>query len=169
MLHVILVECALELMPPELVATKLVQKQAKQRGKKPQQLLLDQSRHGQLMTNLEDGEKRGRPDIVFLSLLSLLESPLCKEGLLSVHLHLQDGKIIELDPEVRLPRNYDRFLGLFEQLLLSSRVPPKNKPLLWESDQTLFELVSSLKRGQKEALTIQKRQLCRKLVSALTY
>ncbi|MHA1288609.1 MAG: 16S rRNA methyltransferase, partial [Candidatus Thorarchaeota archaeon] len=99
MLHMILLECAMELVPSEISALKQIQKHAARRGKKSIELLLDQSHHGREMTRLEDGLQRGRPDIVFHSLMSILETPLCKSGNLTVHLHLQDGRIIEVNPE----------------------------------------------------------------------
>ena len=153
MLHVILLDCALELVPRELTSLKQIQKHATRRGKKPNELLLDQTHHGQSMTKLSDGERRGRPDITFLSLMSLLETPLCKEGLLSVHLHLQDGRIIEVRSDVRLPRNYDRFVGLMEQLLLKGRVPPTGDSLLHISEVSLGNLISKLKDRTNEAMT----------------
>lgn len=148
MLHVILLDCALELVPSEISSMKQVQKHAARRGKKPTELLLDQSHHGRAMTKVSDYERRGRPDITFLSLLSILETPLCKEGLLSVHLHLQDGRIVEVRSDVRLPRNYDRFVGLMEQLLSSGRVPPKGDALLQMIDKSLGDLVKDLNARQ---------------------
>ena len=150
----ILLECALELVPSQLSALKQVQKHAARRGKKPIEILLDQSHHGREMTRLEDGLQRGRPDIVFHSLMSILETPLCKSGNLTVHLHLQDGRIIEVNPEVRLPRNYDRFVGLFEQLLVKGQVPIEGTPLLNITKKSLTNLVTELKKGASEALSI---------------
>ncbi len=106
------------------------------------------------MPKLEESERRGRPDITFLSLMSILETPLCKEGLLSVHLHLQDGRIIEVKPDVRLPRNYERFVGLMEQLLLKGRVPPQGDTLLHISELTLDDLLLKLKAGSDNAMTL---------------
>ncbi|MHA1965970.1 MAG: 16S rRNA methyltransferase [Candidatus Thorarchaeota archaeon] len=154
MLHIILLDCALELMPREITSLKQIQKHATRRGKKPTELLLDQTYHGQSMTKLSQSERRGRPDITFLSLLSILETPLCKESLLSVHLHLQDGRIVEIQPDVRLPRNYDRFVGLMEQLLLKGRVPPQGDPLLHFSEVSLENLLSKLKEGSDNAMTL---------------
>jgi len=145
MLHLILLDCALELVPSEISSMKQIQKHASRRGKKPNELLLDQTFHGQAMTKLSEHERRGRPDITYLSLMSILETPLCKEGLLRVYLHLQDGRIVEVNSEVRLPRNYDRFVGLVEQLLYTGRVPPKGDPLLQIIDKTLDALISDLK------------------------
>jgi rRNA small subunit pseudouridine methyltransferase Nep1 len=147
MLHMILLECALELVPSELSSLKQIQKHAARRGKKPTEILLDQTHHGREMTRLEDGLQRGRPDIVFHSLMSLLETPLCKSGDLTVHLHLQDGRIIEINPEVRLPRNYDRFVGLFEQLLLKGQVPVEGPPLMNITPKSISSLISELKKN----------------------
>ncbi len=154
MLHIILLDCAVELVPRELTSLKQIQKHATRRGKKPNELLLDQTHHGQSMTKLSDGERRGRPDIAFLSLMSILETPLCKEGLLSVHLHLQDGRIIEVQPDVRLPRNYDRFVGLMEQLLLMGRVPPTGDTLLHIREISLEDLLLKLKAKSNDAMTL---------------
>ena len=82
MLHIILLDCALELVPSEISSMKQIQKHATRRDKKTTEILLDQSHHGRAMTKLSDYERRGRPDITFLSLMSILETPLCKEGLL---------------------------------------------------------------------------------------
>ncbi len=154
MLHIILLDCALELVPREITTLKPIQKHAARRGKKPSELLLDQTHHGQSMVRLSQSERRGRPDITYISLLSILETPLCKEGLLTVHLHLQDEQIVEIQPDVRLPRNYDRFVGLMEQLLLEGRVPPQGDPLLRLVDISLEDLITKLKAGNKTVLTV---------------
>ncbi len=154
MLHVILLECAIELVPRELTSLKEIQAHARRRRKKPGQLMLDQTLHGRAMTRLDSMEKRGRPDITFLSLLSVLETPLCKAGLLTVHLHLVDGRVIEISPDVRLPRNYDRFVGLFEQLLMNGRIPPEGEPLARVIDTSLPDLVSNFAAGSGESLVL---------------
>jgi rRNA small subunit pseudouridine methyltransferase Nep1 len=154
MLHIILLECALELIPPQLTSLKVIQKHASRRKKKPNEILLDQTHHGQAMTILEKHEKRGRPDIVFLSLLTILETPLCKEGLLKIYLHLLDGTIIEVNPSVRLPRNYDRFVGLIEQLLQNGKVPLDGIPLLTVTEINLSTLLSEIEKNTEKPVII---------------
>lgn len=154
MLHIVLLECPLELIPPELTRLKEIQRFASLKGKKPQEVLLDQTHHGRSMTRLQDSDRRGRPDIVFLSLMSMLESPLCKEGLLTIHLHLRDNRIVEIRPDVRLPRNYERFVGLMEQLLTVGSVPPEGPSLMKLTRQRLPELISELSGEENNALTI---------------
>jgi rRNA small subunit pseudouridine methyltransferase Nep1 len=154
MLTVILLDCALELVPSEISSFKEIQKMASRKGKKPNEILLDQTYHGRAMTKLDNSDRRGRPDIVFHSLVTLLETPLCKEGLLQVYIHLQDGRIIEMRPDVRLPRNYDRFVGLIEQLLILGRVPSEGESLLQISKLTLSSLLSKLKAGHSDIKAI---------------
>lgn len=154
MLDVILLDCSLELVPSGISSYKEIQTQASRRRKKANEILLDQTYHGRAMTKLQQGDRRGRPDIVFHSLVTLLETPLCKEGLLGVYLHLQDGRVIDVNPEVRLPRNYDRFVGLMEQLLVEGRVPIEGEPLLQITNMNLSSLISKLKDRHSETKAI---------------
>ena len=45
-------------------------------------------------------------------LLTLLDSPLNKAGLLQVYIHTVKGVLIEVHPGVRIPRTFKRFSGL---------------------------------------------------------
>jgi len=45
-------------------------------------------------------------------LLTLLDSPLNKAGLLQVYVHTTKGVLIEINPHVRIPRTFKRFSGL---------------------------------------------------------
>ena len=45
-------------------------------------------------------------------LLTLLDSPLNKAGLLQVYIHTAKGTLIEVNPSVRIPRTFKRFSGL---------------------------------------------------------
>lgn len=58
-----------------------------------------------------------RPDITHQCLLTLLDSPLNKAGLLQVYVHTVKGVLIEINPHVRIPRTFKRFSGLMVQLL----------------------------------------------------
>ena len=55
--------------------------------------------------------------------------------------HTIDDQVIDMDPRVRLPRNYDRFIGLLEQLYDEKSVPPSEQPLLRIRQCTLPKLV----------------------------
>lgn len=138
MLTVVLAESALEPIPKQLWKHPLIRRYAQKREKNPRFLLLDRSYHHAAMKTLPEAEKRGRPDIVHFSLLELLGSPLCKEGLLQVYVHTINDSAISVSKETRLPRNYNRFVGLIEQLLEAKQIPPKGSPLLTLAESTPF-------------------------------
>jgi len=143
--HLILAESALELIPPEIWHHPAIHNYARKRGKRPSELVLDISMHYPAMKKLPDFLKRGRPDIVHYCLLLALDSPLNKENLLCTIVHTYQDKTIYIDPSTRIPRNYNRFIGLIEQLLVLGKVPPKSeKPLLWVKSKSLEELIREI-------------------------
>jgi rRNA small subunit pseudouridine methyltransferase Nep1 len=145
-LNLVLAESALETIPRQLWRDPLIRRYAEKKGKEAQFLLLDRSYHHAAMKNLPWSEKRGRPDIVHFSLLEALGSPLNKEGLLQVYVHTISNCIISIKPETRLPRNYDRFVRLFEQLFKLGQIPSNGPPLLTLTENTnLPRLVKKIK------------------------
>ncbi len=168
MLHLILLESALELVPREIIRHPAVLKNARRRKKKPTETLLDVSLHYHAMKTLPDREKRGRPDIVHVSLLNALESPLNKEGKLRIYVHTYDGHIIFIKPETRIPRNYNRFVGLMEQLLTKGRVPPDAEdPLIYVKTITLEELLSKI--GKKGLILLRENGEYKKPINIVKY
>jgi len=155
LLILVLAESALETVPERLWTHRSVQRYAKLRRKPPQRVLLDRSYHHAAMKRLEQSEKRGRPDIVHFALLEALGSPLNKEELLQVYVHTIDDYVIAVDPTVRLPRNYNRFVSLIEQLFEFGRVPPqpREKSLLILKRQKLPELIREIKPSYVLALS----------------
>jgi rRNA small subunit pseudouridine methyltransferase Nep1 len=65
-------------------------------------------------------------------LLTLLDSPINKAGKLNIYIHTAKGVLIEVNPQVRLPRTFKRFAGLMVQLLqrYNIRSNESNEPLL---------------------------------------
>lgn len=142
----VLVESALETIPKQLWNHPAVQKNSKQRRKPPSAILLDRSYHHSAMKTLAQAEKRGRPDIVHFAMLEALGSPLNKEKLLQFYVHTLNDYVIRVNPETRLPRNYNRFVSLVEQLFEFGKVPPKSSetPLLALRQQTLTHLMTEI-------------------------
>jgi len=143
MLHLIIADSELELVPEKIRDHPSVVNYAKRRGKKSDEVLLDSTYHHSALKLLEDGERRGRPDIVYLCLLNALESILNKEGKLRVYVHTRNNEIIYIKPETRLPRNYNRFVGLMESLFKKKAVP-ENLELLKIKEGTLSELIEEI-------------------------
>lgn len=148
MLTLILAESSIERIPPQLVRHPSVIAHARRKNREPSSMILDRSYHHSAIGAVERGDpsgdflKRGRPDIAFHVLLQALGSPLNREGLLRTYVHTINDNVIDVDPHVRLPRNYDRFIGLLEQLHEEKSVPPGEQPLLSIRKCTLPELVS---------------------------
>ena len=121
----IIAEAALELVPNELQRNKDIVNHAMRVNRKPSEILLDRSYHHNSMLKLKDGWKRGRPDLVHISLLSVTSTPLYREGLLDLYLHTIDDKVLLLK-NVRLPRTYARFEGLIIDLFKKKRITANN-------------------------------------------
>ncbi|MCJ7634937.1 16S rRNA methyltransferase, partial [Candidatus Bathyarchaeota archaeon] len=104
----------MELVPKNLWGHPSVSKRARLLRKNASNMLLDRSYHHAAMLSIEDNKKRGRPDIIHFCLLNALGTPLSWEGQLQTIVHTREDKVISVQPETRLPRNYDRFVGLIE-------------------------------------------------------
>jgi rRNA small subunit pseudouridine methyltransferase Nep1 len=144
LLILILAESALEPIPQGLWRHPAIKRHSKRHEKPPGLILLDRSYHHFAMKNLKENEKRGRPDIVHFALLEALGSPLNKEGLLQVYVHTVNDYVITVNREARLPRNYNRFVGLMEQLFESGRVPSTGQTLLKLECKTLPKLLHEI-------------------------
>ena len=146
-LTLVLVESALQIVPPEIQSHAQIKRYAERREKKPGEVLLDRAFHHVAMQKLARRgyrvpvEKMGRPDIVHNVLLQIIETPLNWEGGLSVFVHTQDDYLISINPKIRLPKNYIRFVGLIEQLFAQKRVPDKGEPLMQVEKNNLQQLV----------------------------
>ncbi|MFX1284877.1 MAG: hypothetical protein ACFFB5_14545 [Promethearchaeota archaeon] len=143
---IIFFESALELIPKSLRKHPLIRKEW-QKGlrKKSRGILLDGAIHRPLLDSLEDAEKRGRPDIIHHSLLAIVYSPLFRDNKIHVIIHTRNDLCIEIPSHWRVPVNYNRFCGLFSQLLLKKRVPLSGEPILTVKHSSLFNLLDQFK------------------------
>lgn len=118
MLNFVLAESALELVPEEIRRTPSVAIDAKRREKDASEILLDRSFHQSAMGRLKDSEKRGRPDMVHVTLLSVTATPIYLDGRVKVYVHTNMDIVVELEPMTRIPKSYFRFRGLMEKALV---------------------------------------------------
>ena len=88
--------------------------------------------HKSLLLRLKADPSAYRPDITHQALLTLLDSPLNKAGLLQVYVQTEKNVLIEVNPSIRIPRTFPRFAGLAVQLLhkLKIRASDSNEYLL---------------------------------------
>jgi len=145
MLTLVLAEAELELVPRELTRHPAVIGHARQRGKQPNLMLLDSNYHHAAMNTLPEGRRRGRPDMTHLFLLTALESIASKQGNVRIIIHTRNDEMIAVSPETRIMRNYERFLGLFEQLFEKHIVPDEKHPLLQlQPNKSLHQIIDEL-------------------------
>ena len=117
MLNFVLAESALELVPKEIRGTPAVVSDSKRRNLDASGILLDRSFHHSAMLRLKDSEKRGRPDLVHGTLLSVTGTPLYLDGRVKVFVHTYNDLVVEVAPKTRIPKSYLRFRGLMEKVL----------------------------------------------------
>ena len=139
----VLAEAAVELVPRAMRSHSSVVINAKRQGRDPARVLLDSSFHHRAMRGLQDAERRGRPDIAHFCMLLAQGSRLNAVGRLRLYLHTRDDIVVAVKPETRLPRVYDRFKGLIEQVLVEGAVP-RDEEFLRTLPGGLGDLVSEL-------------------------
>ncbi|XP_076441459.1 ribosomal RNA small subunit methyltransferase NEP1-like [Babylonia areolata] len=79
--------------------------------------LLNCDRHKNLGRKAKRDITQCRPDITHQCLLMLMDSPLNRAGLLQVYIRTEKNVLIEINPQTRIPRTFERFCGLMVQLL----------------------------------------------------
>lgn len=55
-------------------------------------------------------------------LLNLLDSPLNKAGYLRIYIRTTQNVLIEINPQIRIPRTFKRFAGLMGEYIVSYSV-----------------------------------------------
>ena len=156
MLDFVLAESALELVPKEIRRTPAVLSDARRRGVDASGILLDRSFHHSAMLRLKDSEKRGRPDLVHIALLSVTGTPLYLEGKVRAFVHTRDDLVLQIQEKTRIPKNYLRFRGLIEKVL----VDRPSEGLVKVRSGSLKELVrKSLSADLVVGLSVQGRPM----------
>jgi len=145
MLTLVLADSELELVPKEIQSHPSVRNYAKNRGKSPTKILLDSSYHHPALKKIPQGDRRGRPDIAHVFLLICLDSIVNIEGGLRTILHTRNNEMINVAPETRIPKNYNRFVGLIEDLYEKGQVPEAGSPLMTiEKDKDLTTILKDI-------------------------
>ncbi|MGQ0537297.1 MAG: 16S rRNA methyltransferase [Methanobacteriota archaeon] len=130
MLTLLLADAELEPVPDAIRDHSAVRAATARRGARPGRPLLDSSLHHAALRGVPDGDRRGRPDIVHLFLLSTLDSILNLDGGLRVAIHTRNDELITVRPDTRIMRSFDRFAGLMEQVFRDGKAGPADGPPL---------------------------------------
>ena len=155
MFTIILVESSLELIPKELFHHQSVLAYSKKFKKPISNTLLDNSWHFGAMKGLDNEIKRGRPDIVHLTLLSICTSPAFYKNKIRVFIHTVNNEIISINNNTRLPKSYHRFQGLIEKLFLTKKIESETEILMEIKNSSLPKLISKIKPDEVIALTTE--------------
>ena len=145
MLTLVIAESSLETVPNELQNHPSVVSYCKKNKKIHSEVLLDNSWHFAAMKGIENEIKRGRPDIIHLTLLAASNTPLFYKNKLAIFVHTLNDKVISISDSVRLPKSYHRFQGLVEKLFKNKKIETDTTTLLELSDMTFEELLSKIK------------------------
>lgn len=164
MLNLIVAEAALELVPSEISGHPSVRNEGRRRGIEPDAMLLDRSIHHAAMLNLRDHFKRGRPDLVHLTLLNITSTPFYQEGRIRVYIHTYDNTILEFQEGTRPPKSYSRFRDLMQKVLKER----PNEGLIKVFESTVRQLLKIIGSDLAVGLSIQGERVgYEELASAL--
>ncbi len=155
MLYIILAESSLELIPKQIHNHPSVTSYSKKFKKNSSNTLLDNSWHFGAMKGLDNEIKRGRPDIIHLTLLSLCTTPVFYENKIKVFVHTVNNEVISINNNTRLPKSYHRFQGLMEKLFLTKKIESEDEILMEMKNTSLSQLISKIKPTQIIGLTTQ--------------
>ena len=159
MLSIILVESSLELIPKQMYNHPSVKSYSKKFKKTASTTLLDNSWHFGAMKGIENEIKRGRPDIIHLTLLSICTSPAFYENKIKVFVHTVNDEIISINNSTHLPKSYHRFQGLMEKLFLTKKIQYEDKILMELEKSSLSQLISKIKPIQIIGFTTQGKKI----------
>ncbi len=154
MLTLVVVDAELELIPPEMLDDHSIRIQAKKRKKPAKKMILDSNfMHGAIERAFPgESTRRGRPDIIFHLLQVALESILNRRGHLAVVIHTRNDIIITINPRIRLPKSYNRFVGLMEDLFDKGVISGQDDVLL-KTEAGDWRHALSLGSGQRILLS----------------
>ncbi len=161
MIVFILANAPLELIPRPMWTHPAIKKWAKIRNKKPNEMILDSSFHFSAIRDYGLDKNRGRLDILHRALLTILDTDLCSEGLISdIVIHTINNKVYSINSQTRLPRHYFRFIGLMEKLLTHGEIRTNNTTLITQrknlkevlKNNNVTHTVGLSRRGQRIVL-----------------
>ena len=107
------------------------------------------------MAKLKDSEKRGRPDLVHVTLLNVTGAPLYLDGSVRIFVHTYDDLVIEIAEKTRIPKNYLRFRSLMEKVL----VERPNQGLIKVNPMGFKELVRMTSSDEVVGLSVQGKTM----------
>jgi rRNA small subunit pseudouridine methyltransferase Nep1 len=150
-LNLVIAEAALELVPSELSRHASVRNDARRRELDASEIILDRSIHHAAMLRLKEEYKRGRPDLVHLTLLSVTSTPLYQSGEVKVYIHTRGDVVLEFSEQTRPPKSYFRFRDLMQKSLLEK----PSSGLITVYDSSVRQLLQRMNPDLTIGLSVQ--------------
>jgi rRNA small subunit pseudouridine methyltransferase Nep1 len=146
MLRLIIADAEFQTVPENMARDWAIRNIAKKNHKKSQEMLLDSNYMHTTIEKYFPGEsnRRGRPDIVYIFLEMAMESILNKNKMLDVYIHTRDNYIIHINRETNLPRSYNRFQGLMEDLFKKRSIEYNGTELLSMKEEKIIPFLKNL-------------------------
>ena len=111
------------------------------------------------MKGIENEIKRGRPDIIHLTLLSICTSPAFYENKIKVFVHTVNDEIISINNSTHLPKSYHRFQGLMEKLFLTKKIEFEGEILMELEKYSLSQFITKIRPTQIIGFTTQGKKI----------
>lgn len=154
MITFVLAEAELERIPRDILSDRTIQERSKRRKRPPAELVLDQATDFRAMRALEDGDRRGRPDIAHFWLMLVLDSIVNKKGQARLFIHTRHDQLIRVRADTRIMRNQAKFYQLLEDLFRQGEVPVNDPLLTIEPQRTLKSVLAAEAQGTKVLLDV---------------
>jgi len=114
---VILEDASIELVPKKFQARDSCKLVESRFGIPPENQILDDNFHHDIVERLPEKEKRGRPDVVHFALLDIMGTPAYRENMILPIIHTINQEVIRIGEGVRPPRTEMRFNGVMSKIL----------------------------------------------------
>jgi rRNA small subunit pseudouridine methyltransferase Nep1 len=146
MLRLIIADAELQTVPENMARDQAIRNIAVKNHKKPTEMLLDSNYMHTTIDKHFPGEsnRRGRPDIIYIFLEVAMESILNKNKMLDVYVHTRENYIIHINSETKLPRSYNRFQGLMEDLFKKRSINYNGNELLSMREGAIIPFLKNL-------------------------
>ncbi len=146
MLRLIIADAELQTVPENMARDQAIRNIAVKNHKKPTEMLLDSNYMHTTIDKYFPGEsnRRGRPDIIYIFLEVAMESILNKNKMLDVYVHTRGNYIIHINSETKLPRSYNRFQGLMEDLFKKRSINYNGNELLSMREGAIIPFLKNL-------------------------
>jgi rRNA small subunit pseudouridine methyltransferase Nep1 len=119
--------------------------------------VLESYLHKDVLANLPDGNRRGRPDMIH-GILNLCQSSIAnKRGYLRVFVHTRNDEILKIGRKAHVPQNYLEYLGFMDDLLERGKIGSGDEEISI-SRGTYMELMDRINVDVTVVMSPQGRQ-----------